>query len=57
MKAADRKNKKSASGQVLTEYVIMLVLIALIALSCLVLFSVFSDYGINIRKQVSIDMP
>lgn len=57
MKRKCTEHKKSVSGQVLAEYVIMLVLLALIATSCLVLFSVFSDYGINIRKQVSIDMP
>lgn len=57
MKRKCTKHKKSVSGQVLTEYVIMLVLLALIAMSCLVLFSVFSEYGINVRKQVSIDMP
>ena len=57
MKRISIKHRKSSSGQVLAEYVIMLVLMAVIALSCLVLFSVFSDYGIDIRRQVSIDMP
>ena len=57
MKRISIKYRKSSSGQVLAEYVIMLVLLAVIALSCLVLFSVFSDYGIDIRRQVSIDMP
>ena len=54
MKNISAKHKKSVSGQVLAEYVIMLVLLAVIATSCLALFSVLSDYGINIRKQVSI---
>ena len=57
MKKIGIKNKKNNSGQVIAEYVIMLVLLAIISLSCLLLFSVFSDYGFNVRKQVSIDMP
>lgn len=57
MKLKSTKNKKSVSGQVMTEYIIMLVLLTLVALACLGLFSVFSEYGINVRKQVSIDMP
>ena len=44
-------------AQVLVEYVIMLVLLAIIAMSCLLLFSTFSEYGTNVRKQISIDSP
>ena len=52
-----KKYRKNLSGQVLAEYVIMLVLLAIIALSCIVLFSTFSEYGSNVRKQISIDSP
>lgn len=51
------KKQNKYSGQILTEYIVALVVIAFIALSCLVLFSVFSDYGFNVRKVVGIDSP
>ncbi|MBR2508474.1 MAG: hypothetical protein IKB71_01880 [Lentisphaeria bacterium] len=52
-----RKNRKISAGQVLFEYVVALVVLALVALSCIMLFSVFSEYGENVRKIVGIDSP
>lgn len=58
MKLKKRKAlKKSLAGQVIFEYVVALVVLALVALSCIMLFSVFSDYGTNVRKLVGIDSP
>ena len=57
MKVKNKNLIRKKTGQVLFEYVVALVVLTLVALSCLVLFSVFSEYGINVRKLVGIDSP
>ena len=58
MKKYSKKiNHKKIKGQILTEYIIMLAILTLIALSCIVLFSTFSEHHGNVRQQIGIDMP
>lgn len=52
-----QRARKTESGQVLTEYVIVLVMFALLAVSSLVLAHYFSLYGGRMVDYVSIEYP
>ena len=49
--------KVGESGQITSEYVIMLAMCAVIAATLMVLFYYFSEYGWRMIKLVSIDYP
>ncbi|MFA6103308.1 MAG: hypothetical protein WCV67_15700 [Victivallaceae bacterium] len=48
---------RSRQGQIIAEYVIMLAMCAIIAISLLVLMFYFSEYGWRVINLVSIDYP
>ena len=52
-----RKTRNKASGQVMTEYVIMLVLLLLITLGVLGFSYFFNIYGERTTDSVSIEYP
>ena len=57
MQKEEKLKHKTNSGQVLLEYVIMLVICVAIAFSLMTLFGVFGDYGRTIIKFIGVDYP
>jgi hypothetical protein len=49
--------KQAERGQILAEYAIMLAMCAIVAVTLMVLFYYFSEYGWKLVNLVSIDYP